>query len=148
MKVKAAVARKASAPLTIETVDLNGPKAGEALVEIKATGICHTDEFTLSGADPEGLFPAILGHEGAGVVVDVGPGVASLRKGDHVIPLYVPECRQCEYCISEKTNLCQAIRVTQGQGVMPDGTSRFSAGGDRLFHEKRSGCPTACGGEE
>jgi len=134
MKVKAAVARKASAPLTIETVDLNGPKAGEALVEIKATGICHTDEFTLSGADPEGLFPAILGHEGAGVVVDVGPGVASLRKGDHVIPLYVPECRQCEYCISEKTNLCQAIRVTQGQGVMPDGTSRFSAGGDRLFH--------------
>jgi S-(hydroxymethyl)glutathione dehydrogenase/alcohol dehydrogenase len=134
MKVKAAVAHKAGAPLTIETVDLEGPKAGEVLVEIKATGICHTDEFTLSGADPEGLFPAILGHEGAGVVVDVGPGVASLRKGDHVIPLYVPECRQCEYCISEKTNLCQAIRVTQGRGVMPDGTSRFSAGGDRLFH--------------
>jgi len=134
MKVRAAVAHKAGAPLTIETVDLEGPKAGEVLVEIKATGICHTDEFTLSGADPEGLFPAILGHEGAGVVVDVGPGVASLRKGDHVIPLYVPECRQCEYCISEKTNLCQAIRVTQGQGVMPDGTSRFSAGGDRLFH--------------
>ena len=134
MKVRAAVAHKAGAPLTIETVDLEGPKAGEVLVEIKATGICHTDEFTLSGADPEGLFPAILGHEGAGVVVDVGPGVASLRKGDHVIPLYVPECRQCEYCISEKTNLCQAIRVTQGLGVMPDGTSRFSAGGDRLFH--------------
>jgi S-(hydroxymethyl)glutathione dehydrogenase / alcohol dehydrogenase len=134
MKVKAAVAHKPGAPLTIETVELEGPRAGEALVEIKATGICHTDEFTLSGADPEGLFPAILGHEGAGVVVDVGPGVTSLRKGDHVIPLYVPECRQCDYCISEKTNLCQAIRVTQGQGVMPDGTSRFSIGGERLFH--------------
>jgi len=134
MKVKAAVAHKAGAPLSIETVDLEGPKAGEALVEIKATGICHTDEFTLSGVDPEGMFPTILGHEGAGVVVDVGPGVASLKKGDHVIPLYVPECRQCEYCISEKTNLCQAIRVTQGQGVMPDGSSRFSLGGKKLFH--------------
>ena len=134
MKVKAAVAHKAGAPLTVETVELEGPKAGEALVEIKATGICHTDEFTLSGADPEGLFPAVLGHEGAGVVVEVGAGVTSLRKGDHVIPLYVPECRQCEYCVSEKTNLCQAIRVTQGQGMMPDGTSRFSIGGERLFH--------------
>ncbi|MDP2241438.1 MAG: S-(hydroxymethyl)glutathione dehydrogenase/class III alcohol dehydrogenase [Burkholderiales bacterium] len=134
MKVKAAVAHKAGAPLTIETVDLEGPKAGEVLVEIKATGICHTDDFTLSGADPEGLFPAILGHEGAGVVVDIGPGVTTLRKGDHVIPLYVPECRQCEYCISGKTNLCQAIRVTQGQGVMPDGSSRFSLAGKKLLH--------------
>ena len=134
MKVKAAVAHKAGAPLAIETVDLEGPKAGEVLVEIKATGICHTDEFTLSGADPEGLFPAILGHEGAGVVVDVGPGVKSLKKGDHVIPLYVPECRECEYCVSDKTNLCQAIRVTQGQGVMPDGTSRFSLDGKKLLH--------------
>jgi len=134
MQVRAAVAHKAGAPLTIETVDLEGPKAGEALIEIKATGICHTDEFTLSGADPEGLFPAILGHEGAGVVVDVGPGVKSLKKGDHVIPLYVPECRECEYCVSGKTNLCQAIRVTQGQGVMPDGSSRFSLGGRKLFH--------------
>jgi S-(hydroxymethyl)glutathione dehydrogenase/alcohol dehydrogenase len=134
MKVKAAVARKAGAPLSIETVDLEGPRAGEVLVEIKATGICHTDEFTLSGADPEGLFPSILGHEGAGVVVDVGPGVKTLRKGDHVIPLYVPECRECEYCVSDKTNLCQAIRVTQGQGLMPDGTSRFSIGGEKLLH--------------
>ena len=134
MQVKAAVAHKAGAPLTIETVELDGPKAGEVLVEIKATGICHTDEFTLSGADPEGLFPAILGHEGAGLVVDVGAGVKSLKKGDHVIPLYVPECRECEYCVSGKTNLCQAIRVTQGQGVMPDGSSRFSLGGKRLFH--------------
>ena len=134
MKVKAAVAHRAGVPLTVETVELEGPKAGEALVEIKATGICHTDEFTLSGADPEGLFPAILGHEGAGVVVEVGTGVSSLRKGDHVIPLYVPECRQCEYCVSGKTNLCQAIRVTQGRGVMPDGTSRFSMGGEKLFH--------------
>ena len=134
MKTRAAVARKAGAPLDIETVDLEGPKAGEVLVEIKATGICHTDEFTLSGADPEGLFPAIMGHEGAGVVVDVGPGVRTLKKGDHVIPLYVPECRECEYCISEKTNLCQAIRVTQGQGVMPDGTSRFSLGGKKIHH--------------
>jgi len=134
MQVKAAVAQKASAPLTIETVDLDGPKAGEVLVEIKATGICHTDEFTRSGADPEGLFPAILGHEGAGIVVDVGKDVTSLKKGDHVIPLYTPECRQCEYCLSGKTNLCQAIRVTQGQGVMPDGSSRFSLGGKKLFH--------------
>jgi S-(hydroxymethyl)glutathione dehydrogenase/alcohol dehydrogenase len=134
MQVRAAVAHKAGAPLTIETVHLDGPKAGEALVEIKATGICHTDEFTRSGADPEGLFPAILGHEGAGVVVEVGPGVRSLKTGDHVVPLYVPECRECEYCVSDKTNLCQAIRVTQGQGVMPDGTSRFSIGGTKLFH--------------
>ena len=134
MQVKAAVAHKAGAPLTLETVELDGPRAGEVLVEIKATGICHTDEFTLSGADPEGLFPAILGHEGAGVVVDVGPGVKSLKKGDHVIPLYVPECRECEYCVSDKTNLCQAIRITQGQGVMPDGSSRFSLGGKKLFH--------------
>jgi S-(hydroxymethyl)glutathione dehydrogenase/alcohol dehydrogenase len=134
MKTRAAVAHKAGAPLTIETVDLEGPKAGEVLVEIKATGICHTDEFTLSGADPEGLFPAILGHEGAGVVVEVGAGVTSLRKGDHVIPLYTPECRQCEYCLSQKTNLCQAIRVTQGQGLMPDGTSRFRLNGERVLH--------------
>jgi S-(hydroxymethyl)glutathione dehydrogenase/alcohol dehydrogenase len=134
MKTKAAVAHKAGAPLTIETVDLDGPRAGEVLVEIKATGICHTDEFTRSGADPEGLFPAILGHEGAGVVVDIGPGVTSLKKGDHVIPLYTPECRQCEYCLSGKTNLCQSIRVTQGQGVMPDGSSRFSVGGKKVFH--------------
>src|SRR5215207_6286657 len=125
MKTRAAVAWKAGAPLTIEEVDLAPPRAGEVLVEIKATGICHTDEFTLSGADPEGLFPAILGHEGAGIVVEVGPGVTSLKKGDHVIPLYTPECRQCEYCVSQKTNLCQAIRVTQGHGLMPDGTSRF-----------------------
>jgi S-(hydroxymethyl)glutathione dehydrogenase/alcohol dehydrogenase len=134
VKTKAAVAHKAGAPLTIETVDIEGPKAGEVLVEIKATGICHTDEFTLSGADPEGLFPSIMGHEGAGVVMEVGPGVRTLRKGDHVIPLYVPECRECEYCVSEKTNLCQAIRATQGQGVMPDGTSRFSLGGKRIHH--------------
>ena len=134
MKTRAAVAYEAGKPLAIETVDLQGPRAGEVLVEIKATGICHTDEFTLSGADPEGLFPAIMGHEGAGVVVDVGPGVTTLRKGDHVVPLYVPECRQCEYCVSEKTNLCQAIRVTQGQGLMPDGTSRFSLGGSKVHH--------------
>ncbi len=134
METRAAVAHKAGAPLTIETVNLEGPKAGEVLVEIKATGICHTDEFTLSGADPEGLFPAILGHEGAGVVLEVGAGVTTLKPGDHVIPLYTPECRQCEYCTSGKTNLCQAIRVTQGQGLMPDGTSRFSAGGEQLFH--------------
>jgi len=134
MKSKAAVAHKAGAQLTIETVEVEGPKAGEVLVEIRATGICHTDEFTLSGADPEGLFPSIMGHEGAGVVVDVGPGVTTLRKGDHVIPLYVPECRQCEYCVSEKTNLCQAIRVTQGQGVMPDGSSRFTLGGRKVHH--------------
>ena len=134
MKVRAAVAHAAGKPLTIEEVDLAGPKAGEVLVEIKATGICHTDEFTLSGADPEGLFPAILGHEGAGIVVDVGPDVRSLKKGDHVIPLYTPECRQCEYCLSRKTNLCQAIRVTQGKGLMPDGTSRFSQGGKPIHH--------------
>ena len=134
MKTRAAVAHKAGDPLTIEEVELDGPKDGEVLVEIKATGVCHTDAFTLSGDDPEGLFPAILGHEGAGVVVDVGKGVTSLKKGDHVIPLYTPECRQCEYCTSGKTNLCQAIRVTQGQGVMPDGSSRFSIGKDKLFH--------------
>jgi S-(hydroxymethyl)glutathione dehydrogenase/alcohol dehydrogenase len=134
MQVRAAVAWKAGAPLSIESVQLDGPHTGEVLVEIKATGICHTDEFTRSGADPEGLFPAILGHEGAGVVVDVGPGVKTLKKGDHVIPLYVPECRECEYCVSRKTNLCQAIRVTQGQGLMPDGTSRFSMAGKALHH--------------
>ena len=134
MDVKAAVAFAAGKPLSIETVQLEGPKAGEVMVEIKATGICHTDAFTLSGADPEGLFPAILGHEGAGVVVDVGPGVASVKTGDHVIPLYTPECRQCDYCLSGKTNLCQAIRVTQGQGLMPDGTSRFSLRGETLLH--------------
>jgi S-(hydroxymethyl)glutathione dehydrogenase/alcohol dehydrogenase len=134
MKTRAAVATAAGKPLEIIDVDLEGPKEGEVLVEIKATGVCHTDEFTRSGADPEGLFPAILGHEGAGVVVDVGKGVSSLKKGDHVIPLYTPECRTCEYCTSGRTNLCQAIRETQGQGVMPDGTSRFSAGGERLFH--------------
>ena len=134
METRAAVAYKAGEPLTIETVQLDGPKDGEVLVEIKATGICHTDEFTLSGADPEGLFPAILGHEGAGIVVDVGRGVTSVAKGDHVIPLYTPECRQCEYCLSGKTNLCVAIRATQGQGIMPDGTSRFSRGGDKIYH--------------
>ena len=134
MDVRAAVAHRAGEPLAIETVQLEGPKAGEVMVEIKATGICHTDEFTLSGADPEGLFPAVLGHEGAGVVVDAGPGVTSVATGDHVIPLYTPECRQCEYCTSGKTNLCQAIRATQGQGVMPDGTSRFSLGGEKLYH--------------
>ena len=134
MQTKAAVAHKSGEPLTIETLELSGPKDGECLVEIKATGICHTDEFTLSGADPEGLFPAILGHEGAGVVVEVGPSVSSLKKGDHVIPLYTPECRHCEYCLSGKTNLCQAIRVTQGQGVMPDGTSRFNLGQDKIYH--------------
>ena len=140
MKVRAAVAVAAGKPLEIHDVDLEGPKAGEVLVEIKATGICHTDEFTLSGADPEGLFPTILGHEGAGIVVDVGPGVTSLKKGDHVIPLYTPECRQCEYCVSQKTNLCQAIRSTQGQGLMPDGSSRFSMGGKKVFHYM--GCST------
>ncbi len=134
MKTRAAVAHSAGAPLTIEEVDLEGPREGEVLIEVKATGICHTDAFTLSGDDPEGLFPAVLGHEGAGIVVDTGPGVTSVKKGDHVIPLYTPECRQCEYCTSGKTNLCQAIRVTQGQGVMPDGSSRFSIGGDKLFH--------------
>src|ERR1051325_5141451 len=134
MDVRAAVAFQAGKPLEIETVKLEGPKAGEVLIEIKATGICHTDEFTLSGADPEGIFPAILGHEGAGIVVDVGRGVTSLKKGDHVIPLYTPECRQCEYCTSGKTNLCQAIRETQGRGVMPDGTSRFSLRGAKVHH--------------
>src|SRR6202165_700776 len=134
MKTRAAVARKAGNPLSLETVDLDGPREGEVLVEIKATGICHTAEYTLSGADPEGLFPAILGHEGAGVVMDVGKNVTSLKKGDHVIPLYTPECRQCEYCLSRKTNLCVAIRATQGRGVMPDGTSRFRAGSDPVFH--------------
>ena len=140
MKVKAAIAFEAGKPLEIETVDLEGPKAGEVLVEIKATGICHTDEFTRSGADPEGLFPAILGHEGAGVVVEVGPGVTSLKPGDHVIPLYTPECRQCKSCLSRKTNLCTAIRATQGKGVMPDGTSRFSLKGKMVHHYM--GCST------
>mgnify|MGYP002525514292 CR=1 FL=1 len=134
MEVRAAVAHEAGKPLVIETVQLEGPRAGEVMVEIHATGIGHTDAFTLSGADPEGLFPAILGHEGAGVVVEVGSGVTSVKPGDHVIPLYTPECRQCDYCTSGKTNLCQAIRVTQGQGVMPDGSSRFSLGGEPLFH--------------
>ena len=134
MDVRAAVAHKAGAPLTIETVQLDGPRAGEVLVEIKATGVCHTDAFTLSGDDPEGIFPAILGHEGAGVIVEVGAGVTSVKPGDHVIPLYTPECRQCEYCLSQKTNLCQAIRSTQGQGLMPDGTSRFSLNGKPVFH--------------
>ncbi len=134
MKTRAAVAWKASAPLTIETVDLQGPREGEVLVEVKATGICHTDHYTLSGADPEGLFPAILGHEGAGVVLEVGAGVTSLKAGDHVIPLYTPECRQCKFCLSRKTNLCQKIRGTQGKGLMPDGTSRFSIDGKPLLH--------------
>ena len=134
MKTRAAVAWKAGAPLSIETVDLEGPKAGEVLVEIKATGICHTDHYTLSGADPEGLFPAILGHEGAGVVLEVGPGVTSLQKDDHVIPLYTPECRQCKFCLSRKTNLCQLIRGTQGKGLMPDATSRFSIDGQPILH--------------
>ncbi|MBD8875644.1 S-(hydroxymethyl)glutathione dehydrogenase/class III alcohol dehydrogenase [Roseibium polysiphoniae] len=135
MKTRAAVALGAGKPLEVMEVNLEGPKAFEVLVEIKATGICHTDEFTLSGADPEGLFPAILGHEGAGVVVEVGPGVTSLKPGDHVIPLYTPECRQCEYCLNPKTNLCQAIRSTQGAGVMPDGSSRFTTlDGDPILH--------------
>ena len=134
MDTRAAVAYTAGKPLSIETVRLDGPKDGEVLVEIKATGVCHTDAFTLSGDDPEGLFPAILGHEGAGVVVDVGKGVRSLKKGDHVIPLYTPECRECKSCRSGRTNLCTAIRTTQGQGVMPDGTSRFSIGGDKIHH--------------
>jgi S-(hydroxymethyl)glutathione dehydrogenase / alcohol dehydrogenase len=134
MKVKAAVALEAGKPLTIETVDLQPPQSGEVLVEIKATGICHTDAYTLSGKDPEGLFPSILGHEGAGVVVEVGKDVKSLKPGDHVIPLYIPECRECEYCLSFKTNLCQAIRITQGKGLMPDGSSRFSLDGKPLYH--------------
>ena len=136
MKVRAAVAHRAGAPLELDMVDLEGPKAGEVLVEVKATGICHTDAYTLSGADPEGLFPAILGHEGAGVVVEVGAGVKSLRPGDHVIPLYTPECRQCEYCLNPKTNLCQAIRSTQGQGLMPDGSSRFSLDGKPVLQRQ------------
>ena len=134
MKTRAAVAFAANKPLEICDIELEGPKAGEVLVEVKATGICHTDYYTLSGADPEGLFPAILGHEGAGVVVDVGPGVTTLKKGDHVIPLYTPECRQCKSCLSRKTNLCTAIRSTQGQGVMPDGTSRFKCDGEPVLH--------------
>ncbi|MDB6102033.1 MAG: S-(hydroxymethyl)glutathione dehydrogenase [Gammaproteobacteria bacterium] len=140
MKTKAAIAYAAGKPLEIVTLDLDGPKAGEVLIQIKASGVCHTDEFTRSGADPEGLFPVILGHEGAGVVVDVGSGVTTLRKGDHVIPLYTPECRQCKSCLSRKTNLCTAIRATQGKGVMPDGTSRFSIGKDKVYHYM--GCST------
>ncbi len=140
MDVRAAVAFEAGKPLTIETVQLEGPKEGEVMVEIKATGICHTDAFTLSGGDPEGLFPTILGHEGAGVVVETGPGVTSVANGDHVIPLYTPECRECEYCLNPKTNLCQAIRATQGQGVMPDGASRFSLDGRTVLHYM--GCST------
>ena len=140
MQVRAAVAYQSGQPLVIEQVELAGPRAGEVLVEIKATGVCHTDAYTLSGADPEGLFPTILGHEGAGVVVEVGAGVKSLQPGDHVIPLYTPECRECEYCLNPKTNLCQAIRATQGQGLMPDGTSRFSLGGKPLHHYM--GCST------
>ena len=141
MRTRAAVAVAAGKPLEIMEVNLAGPKAGEVMVEIRATGICHTDEFTLSGADPEGLFPAILGHEGAGVVVEVGPGVTSVKKGDHVIPLYTPECRTCPSCLSQKTNLCTQIRATQGQGVMPDGTSRFTTlDGDPILHYM--GCST------
>jgi len=134
MDVKAAIAFETGKPLEIETVQLEGPRAGEVLVEIKATGICHTDHYTLSGADPEGLFPAILGHEGAGIVVEVGPGVTTVKPGDHVIPLYTPECRQCEYCLSRRTNLCQQIRATQGRGLMPDGSSRFSLRGQPILH--------------
>ena len=140
MKTRAAVAVEAGKPLVIEEVDLDGPRAGEVLVEIKATGVCHTDEFSLSGADPEGSFPSILGHEGAGVVVETGDGVTSVKAGDHVIPLYTPECRECDYCLHPKTNLCQAIRTTQGQGLMPDGTSRFSLNGNPLLHYM--GCST------
>lgn len=140
MKTRAAVAFEAGKPLEIVEVDLEGPRAGEVLVEMKATGLCHTDEFTKSGADPEGIFPAILGHEGAGIVREVGPGVTSLKEGDHVIPLYTPECRECEYCLNPKTNLCQAIRSTQGRGLMPDGTSRFSLNGKPIFHYM--GCST------
>src|ERR1700755_1942020 len=140
MKTKAAIATAAGKPLEVVTLDLDGPKAGEVLIQIKASGVCHTDEFTRSGADPEGLFPVILGHEGAGVVVDVGPGVTRVKKGDHVIPLYTPECRQCKSCTSHKTNLCTAIRATQGKGVMPDGTSRFSYKGQPVYHYM--GCST------
>jgi len=134
MQTRAAVAFEAGKPLSIETIELDGPRDGEVVVEIKATGICHTDEFTRSGADPEGIFPSVLGHEGAGIVVDVGKNVRSLKKGDHVIPLYTPECRECDYCTSGRTNLCQAIRTTQGQGVMPDGTSRFRIGKEPIYH--------------
>ncbi len=140
MKTRAAVALAAGKPLEVMEIEVQGPKAGEVLVEIKATGICHTDAYTLSGADPEGLFPSILGHEGAGIVLEVGPGVTSLKPGDHVIPLYTPECRQCKSCLSGKTNLCTAIRATQGKGLMPDGTTRFKAGGQDLFHYM--GCST------
>jgi S-(hydroxymethyl)glutathione dehydrogenase/alcohol dehydrogenase len=140
MKTRAAVAYEANKPLVIEEVELEGPRHGEVLVELKATGVCHTDEFTRSGKDPEGLFPVIFGHEGAGIVVDVGPGVTSLKKGDHVIPLYTPECRGCKSCLSRKTNLCTAIRATQGQGLMPDGTSRFSIGKTKIHHYM--GCST------
>ena len=140
MKTRAAVAYAAGKPLVIETVDLEGPRAGEVLVELKATGVCHTDEFTRSGADPEGLFPAIFGHEGAGIVVDVGPGVTAVKKGDHVIPLYTPECRACKTCLSRKSNLCTAIRATQGKGLMPDGSSRFSIGKEKIHHYM--GCST------
>src|SRR5688572_6295961 len=140
MKTQAAVAYEKGQPLVVETVELDGPKAGEVLVELKATGVCHTDEFTRSGADPEGLFPVIFGHEGAGIVREVGPGVTSVAPGDHVIPLYTPECRQCKSCLSGKTNLCTAIRATQGKGVMPDGTSRFSYKGQPIYHYM--GCST------
>jgi S-(hydroxymethyl)glutathione dehydrogenase/alcohol dehydrogenase len=140
METKAAIATAAGKPLSIETVTLDGPREGEVLIEIKATGICHTDEFTLSGGDPEGIFPSILGHEGAGIVLECGPGVTSLKKGDHVIPLYTPECRQCKACLSGKTNLCTAIRATQGQGLMPDGTSRFKLGSETIYHYM--GCST------
>ena len=134
MKIQAAVAYEAKKPLVIEDIELEGPKEGEVLIELKATGVCHTDAYTLSGEDPEGLFPSVLGHEGAGVVVDVGPGVKGLKKGDHVIPLYTPECRVCKFCLNPKTNLCQSIRATQGKGLMPDGTSRFSKGGKTIHH--------------
>jgi S-(hydroxymethyl)glutathione dehydrogenase/alcohol dehydrogenase len=134
MRIKAAIATAARQPLVIEEIDLEGPKAGEVLVELVATGVCHTDAYTLSGADPEGIFPSVLGHEGAGVVREVGPGVTSVAPGDHVIPLYTPECRQCKFCLSGKTNLCQAIRATQGKGLMPDGTSRLSRGGETVYH--------------
>ena len=140
MKTKAAVAWQSGQALSIEDVDLQGPQSGEVMVELKATGICHTDAFTLSGDDPEGAFPAILGHEGAGIVVEVGEGVTSLEVGDHVIPLYTPECRECDYCLHPKTNLCQAIRTTQGQGLMPDGSSRFSIDGKPILHYM--GCST------
>jgi len=140
MKTRAAVAWKAGEPLTIEAIDMEGPKAGEVLVEVMATGVCHTDAFTLSGADPEGIFPAILGHEGAGIVREIGAGVTSLKVGDHVIPLYTPECRQCKTCLSQRSNLCTSIRATQGKGLMPDGTSRFRCDGDPVFHYM--GCST------